>query len=247
MMLKRTLSLLVPLVSLLFPALSIEGKGITYFSPKGDDKTMRERMVETQIKARGVKDPRVLSAMAKVERHIFVPKELQSSAYADQPLPIGEGQTISQPYIVAFMTELLDLKGTEKVLEIGTGSGYQAAILAELAREVYTIEIIESLGVSAQKRLQALGYRNIRVKVGDGYAGWPEVAPFDAIIVTCAPDHIPRPLMEQLKEGGRMVVPVGGYSQALRKIVKQPGKVESTDVLPVIFVPMSGEGVKKKK
>ena len=247
MMLKRTLSLLVPLVSLLFPALSIEGKEITHFSPKGDDKTLRERMVQTQIKARGVKDPRVLSAMAKVERHVFVPKELQSSAYADYPLPIGEGQTISQPYIVAFMTELLDLKGTEKVLEIGTGSGYQAAILAELAQEVYTIEIIESLGVSAQKLLQALGYRNIRVKVGDGYAGWPEVAPFDAIIVTCAPDHIPQPLVEQLREGGRMVVPVGGYSQALRKIVKKTGKVESTDVLPVIFVPMTGEGVRKGK
>jgi protein-L-isoaspartate(D-aspartate) O-methyltransferase len=145
------------------------------------------------------------------------------------------------------MTELLDLKGTEKVLEIGTGSGYQAAILAELAREVYTIEIVETLGLSAEKRLQALGYRNIRVKVGDGYLGWPEAAPFDAIIVTCAPDHIPRPLTEQLKEGGSMVVPVGGYSQALRKIVKRAGKVESTDVLPVIFVPMTGEGVKKGK
>jgi protein-L-isoaspartate(D-aspartate) O-methyltransferase len=204
-------------------------------------------MVETQIKARGIKDPRVLSAMLKVERHLFVPRGSQSSAYSDHPLPIGEGQTISQPYIVAFMTELLDLKGTEKVLEIGTGSGYQAAILAELAREVYTIEIVETLGLSAEKRLQALGYRNIRVKVGDGYLGWPEAAPFDAIIVTCAPDHIPRPLTEQLKEGGSMVVPVGGYSQALRKIVKRAGKVESTDVLPVIFVPMTGEGVKKGK
>ncbi|OGP92960.1 MAG: protein-L-isoaspartate O-methyltransferase [Deltaproteobacteria bacterium RBG_16_48_10] len=215
-------------------------------SPKGDFKAMREQMVETQIKARGVKDPRVLSAMLKVERHRFVPIEYQSSAYADQPLPIGEGQTISQPYIVAFMTELLELKGMEKVLEIGTGSGYQAAILAELAKEVYTIEIVEPLGISAQKLLQGLGYRNIRVKVGDGYLGWPEVSPFDAIIITCAPDHIPHPLTEQLKEGGRMVVPVGSYSQALKKIVKRSGKIESTDVLPVLFVPMTGEGVKKK-
>ena len=134
----------------------------------------------------------------------------------------------------------------EKVLEIGTGSGYQAAILAELAKEVYTIEIVEPLGISAQKLLQGLGYRNIRVKVGDGYLGWPEVSPFDAIIITCAPDHIPHPLTEQLKEGGRMVVPVGSYSQALKKIVKRSGKIESTDVLPVLFVPMTGEGVKKK-
>ena len=240
-MLKRTLSLLVPLVSLLFPALSIEGKGITHFSPKGDYKVMREWMVETQIKARGVKDPRVLSAMLKVERHFFVPKELQSSAYADQPLPIGEGQTISQPYIVAFMTELLDLKGTERVLEIGTGSGYQAAILAELAREVYTIEIVEPLGISAQQRLQSLGYRNIRVKVGDGYMGWPEVAPFDAIIVTCAPEQVPQPLVEQLKDGGRMIIPIGpGWDQNLVLLRKQGEKLEQHAVLPVRFVPMTG-------
>jgi len=246
-MLLKPFSLLVSLVLLLVTVLPGEGKETVNPGSKGSFKTMRERMVETQIKARGIKDPRVLSAMLKVERHLFVPRRSQSSAYSDHPLPIGEGQTISQPYIVAFMTELLDLKGTEKVLEIGTGSGYQAAILAELAREVYTIEIVETLGLSAEKLLQALGYRNIRVKVGDGYLGWPEVAPFDAIIVTCAPDHIPRPLMEQLKEGGAMVVPVGGYSQALRKIVKRAGKVESTDVLPVIFVPMTGEGVKKGK
>lgn len=212
-----------------------------------DFKTLREKMVETQIKARGVKDPRVLSALLKVERHLFVPKEFHSSAYSDQPLPIGEGQTISQPYIVALMTELLELKGDEKVLEIGTGSGYQAAILAELAKEVYSIEIVESLATSAKKLLQELGYQNIQVKVGDGYLGWPEVAPFDAIIVTCAPDHIPKPLIEQLKEGGRMVVPVGTYSQELKKIVKRSGKIETTDILPVLFVPMTGEGVKQKK
>ena len=208
---------------------------------------MREKMVETQIKARGVKNPRVLSALLKVERHRFVPEENLNSAYSDQPLPIGEGQTISQPYIVALMTELLDLKGDEKVLEIGTGSGYQAAILAELSKEVYTIEIIESLASMSKKRLLELGYQNIQVKAGDGYLGWPEFAPFDAIIVTAAPDHIPKPLIEQLKEGGRMVVPVGTHTQELKKIVKRSGKIETTDVIPVLFVPMTGEGVKHKK
>ncbi|HJX60819.1 MAG TPA: protein-L-isoaspartate(D-aspartate) O-methyltransferase [Thermodesulfobacteriota bacterium] len=204
-------------------------------------------MVETQIKARGVKGPRVLAAMLKVERHLFVSKDLHPTAYSDQPLPIGEGQTISQPYIVALMTELLDLKGDEKVLEVGTGSGYQAAILAELAKEVYTIEIIEKLATSAKKLLLDLGYKNIKVKAGDGYLGWPEAAPFDAIIVTCAPDHIPKPLMDQLREGGRMVIPVGEFTQELRKIVKRGGKLETTNVIPVIFVPMTGDGVKEKK
>ena len=169
------------------------------------------------------------------------------SAYSDQPLPIGEGQTISQPYIVALMTELLELKGNEKVLEIGTGSGYQAAVLAELAKEVYTIEIIDPLTSTARNRLLELGYQNIKVKVGDGYLGWPEAAPFDAIIITCAPDHVPEPLVEQLKEGGRMVLPVGAYAQELKKIVKRSGKIETTDIIPVVFVPMTGDGVKKKK
>ena len=150
--------------------------------------------------------------MLKVERHRFVPEPLQDQAYGDHPLPIGEGQTISQPYIVALMTELLDLKGGEMVLEIGTGSGYQAAVLAELAKKVYTIEIIETLARSAKERLQQLGYGNIEVKAGDGYRGWPEAAPFDAIIVTAAPDHIPQPLIDQLKEGGRMVLPVWNLS-----------------------------------
>jgi len=212
-----------------------------------DFTTMRERMVETQIKGRGVKDQRVLSAMLKVERHRFVPQPYQTQAYADQPLPIGEGQTISQPYIVALMTELLELTGEEKVLEIGTGSGYQAAVLAELSREVYTIEILDPLAASAGNLLSELGYRNIQVKAGDGYLGWPEKAPFDAIIVTCAPDHIPKPLIEQLNEGGRMVVPVGAHSQELKKIVKRSGKIVTTDVIPVLFVPMTGEGAKQKK
>ncbi len=223
------------------------GERVSESSPRGDFKAMREKMVETQIKARGVKNPRVLSALRKVERHRFVPGEYLNSAYSDQPLPIGEGQTISQPYIVALMTELLELKGDEKVLEIGTGSGYQAAILGELAKEVYTIEIVASLATMAKNRLLELGYQNIKVKAGDGYLGWPEAAPFDAIIVTAAPDHIPKPLIEQLKEGGRMVVPVGTYAQELKKIIKRSGKIETTDVIPVVFVPMTGEGVKQKK
>jgi len=223
------------------------GTRVSESNPKGDFKVMREKMVENQIKARGVKDPRVLSALLKVERHRFVPEEYLNSAYSDQPLPIGEGQTISQPYIVALMTELLELKGDEKVLEVGTGSGYQAAILAELAKEVYTIEIVESLASTAKNRLLELGYQNIRVKSGDGYIGWPEAAPFDAIIVTAAPDHIPKPLLDQLKEGGRMVVPVGSYAQELKKIVKQSGKIETAGIIPVVFVPMTGEGVKPKE
>jgi len=242
----KLISILLIFIFLPFVAQCTEGKRAPDVSPKGDDKTMREAMVETQIKARGVKDPRVLSAMLKVERHLFVPKNLHSTAYSDQPLPIGEGQTISQPYIVALMTELMDLKGEEKVLEVGTGSGYQAAILAELAKEVYTIEIIEKLATSAERLLLDLGYKNIKVKAGDGYLGWPEAAPFDAIIVTCAPDHIPKPLIAQLKEGGRMVIPVGESTQELKRIVKRSGKLQTTDVIPVLFVPMTGEGVKKK-
>ncbi len=210
-----------------------------------DWERLRREMVEKQIIARGVKDPRVIQAMLKVERHLFVPPAYRHLAYTDQPLPIGEGQTISQPYIVALMTELLELKGDEKVLEIGTGSGYQAAILAELAQEVYTIEIIPKLAVSARKRLEKLGYKNIKVKCGDGYMGWEEYAPFDAIIVTCAPDHIPKPLLEQLKEGGRMVIPVGEYYQELILVRKKEGKIIKRSIIPVRFVPMTGEGVKR--
>jgi protein-L-isoaspartate(D-aspartate) O-methyltransferase len=223
-----------------------DGKRVSDSNPKGDFKAMREKMVESQIKARGVKDPRVLSALLKVERHRFVPEKYLDAAYSDQPLSIGEGQTISQPYIVALMTELLELKGNERVLEIGTGSGYQAAILAELAKEVYTIEIIEPLASRAREKLSELGYQNVKVKAGDGYLGWPEAAPFDAIIVTAAPDHIPKPLIELLKEGGRMVVPVGTYTQELKKIVKRSGKMETINVIPVLFVPMTGEGVRQK-
>jgi len=209
----------------------------------------RKVMVHEQIQERGVEDRRVLEAMEKVPRHEFVPEEYRRFAYEDSPLPIGEGQTISQPYIVALMTECLGLKGEEKVLEVGTGSGYQAAILSELVKEVYTIEILEPLAKRAEELLQKLGYRNVKVKCGDGYLGWEEYAPFDGIIVTCAPDHIPEPLIEQLAEGGRMVIPVGEipFSQVLKLIRKKEGKLTVQNVVPVRFVPMIGEEVEKRK
>lgn len=200
---------------------------------------LRERMVRTQIENRGIKAPAVLEAMRKVERHQFVPESYASRAYGDHPLPIGEGQTISQPYIVALMTEVLNLKESDKVLEIGTGSGYQAAILGELCDSIYTIEIVEVLGKRAANLLNTLGYENIEVKVGDGYKGWPEHAPFDAIIVTCSPTQIPQPLQDQLAEGGRMVIPVGKRdAQKLVLLTKQEGKLQQQHIIPVRFVPM---------
>ena len=211
-----------------------------------DFKKLRNLMVTTQIEARGVKNKKVLEAMRKVERHKFVSKEYMSAAYEDHPLPIGEGQTISQPYIVALMTEVLDPDGTKKVLEIGTGSGYQAAVLAELFQSVYTIEIIEVLGKRAEKTLSDLGYKNVKVKTGDGYKGWKEHGPYDAIIVTCAPSHIPQPLKDQLAEGGRMVIPVGErYHQKLILLVKEKGMIKQKEIIPVVFVPMFGENGKK--
>ncbi|MDY6843181.1 MAG: protein-L-isoaspartate(D-aspartate) O-methyltransferase [Thermodesulfobacteriota bacterium] len=213
--------------------------------PQVDFKHFRTVMVQSQIQTRGIKDQRVLDAMREVERHKFVPSHLRNLAYTDGPLPIGENQTISQPYIVALMTENLQLKGSEKVLEIGTGSGYQTAILAELAQEVYTIEIIEQLAKSAKSLLRKLGYTTVKVKIGDGYLGWKEYAPYDAIIVTCAPPFIPQPLIEQLAEDGRMVIPVGSHYQLLKKIIKKDGKIKSTDLIPVRFVPMTGNHMKK--
>ena len=205
----------------------------------------REWMVKTQIESRGVKDPLVLKAMRQVPRHLFVPKTYQEEAYADEPLPIGEGQTISQPYIVALMTELLGLKGEEKVLEIGTGSGYQAAILAEIAKEVYSIEIICLLAEKAESTLKELEYKNITVKCGDGYQGWKEHSLFDGIIVTAAPDHIPQPLVDQLKIGGRLVIPVGELFQELILVTKTEKGIKKENVIPVRFVPMTGEAEKK--
>ncbi len=208
---------------------------------------IRKRMVEEQIANRGVKDSLVLKAMLHVPRHQFVPEELQSYAYADEPLSIGYDQTISQPYIVAYMTEALRLKGNEKVLEIGTGSGYQAAVLAEIVREVHTIEIIEALALQAEAVLKKEGYRNIHCRFGDGYGGWPEAAPFDAIMLTAAPTTVPQPLLDQLKEGGRMILPIGGWSQELILLIKQDGHLLKKSLLPVRFVPMTGEIEKKSQ
>ncbi len=201
----------------------------------------RERMVETQIKARGIKDERVLKAMLKVPRHLFVDEALRDQAYGDFPLPIGEGQTISQPYIVALMTEALELKGSERILEVGTGSGYQTAILAELALWVYTIERFPTLLERAKKVLTELGYKNISFKLDDGTLGWKEVSPFDAIIVTAASPDIPQPLVEQLAEGGRIVIPVGDeFSQTLIKGVKRGGKLHTKALEAVRFVKLVG-------
>ncbi len=204
----------------------------------------RARMVKEQIEGRGVTNAVVLAAMRKVPRHEFVPEAVRAESYADVPLPIGFGQTISQPYIVAVMTELLRLQPTDKVLEIGTGSGYQAAVLAEIAAEVYTIEIVPPLGKSAAARLKNLGYEKVHVKVGDGFLGWPERGPFDAIIVTCAADPIPPPLIDQLKPGGRLVIPEGRPldRQWLVLVEKnQDGTISRRRVLPVLFVPLTRE------
>ena len=198
-------------------------------------------MVRTQIMARGVKDPRVLEAMRQVERHRFVPRSVRHRAYADAPLPIGHRQTISQPYIVAYMTEALALKATDKVLEVGTGSGYQTAVLAKVAARVYSIEIVRPLGLVAKKLLGQMGYKNVRVRIGDGYRGWPKAAPFDAIMITAAPPRIPAPLLAQLKVGGRLVVPVGTTSQQLIRITRTATGYHRQTLLAVRFVPMTGE------
>ncbi len=202
----------------------------------------RREMVERQLRARGIANPKVLAAMGRVPRHEFVPVPLRGSAYGDFPLPIGHGQTISQPYIVAFMTEVLRPAATDRVLEIGTGSGYQAAVLAELVAKVYTIEIVAPLGERAREDLARLRYENVHVRIGDGYEGWPAQAPFDAIIVTCSPEHVPAPLVQQLRDGGRMIIPVGDArsGQHLYLLEKRGNRVEKRAVLPVRFVPMTG-------
>ena len=205
----------------------------------------RKAMVKTQIETRGVKNKLVLDAMRAVPRHRFVPAGMVQRAYSDGPLPIGEGQTISQPYIVALMTELLGLKGGEKILEIGTGSGYQAAVLAEIVEHVYTIEIICSLAETAEKRLKKMEYDNITVRCGDGYQGWDEHAPFDGVIVTAAPDHIPQPLVDQLKVGAKLVIPVGDVFQELMVITKTETGIQKMNAIPVRFVPMTGEAERR--
>jgi len=206
----------------------------------------RLEMVEFHLEERDISDPRVLDVMGRMPRHLFVDPSLWDQAYADHPLPIGEGQTISQPYVVALMTECLHLDGSERVLEIGTGSGYQAAILAELCKDVYTIEIRERLTDDARERLEDLGYRNVHVKWADGYFGWEEHAPFNAIIITCAVNHVPPVLIEQLEDGGRLILPLGStsYYQTLTLIEKDGENLVVTHVLPVRFVPMVGEAIK---
>jgi protein-L-isoaspartate(D-aspartate) O-methyltransferase len=210
----------------------------------GDEAAMEKRlatMVERDIAGRGVSDPATLAAMRKVPRWEFVPPALRNRAFEDNPLPIGEGQTISQPYIVAAMTEALRLQPGDKVLEIGTGSGYQTAVLAEIAAQVFSIEIVPELGERAAATLARLGYTNVHTRIGDGFAGWPEEAPFDAIVVTCAPERVPQPLLEQLGEGGRLVIPLAGrYPQMLTRYTKRGDEFEAEELQPVMFVPMTG-------
>jgi len=207
-----------------------------------DYETLRKRMVQEQLMPRGIKDSRVLNAFYKIERHKFIPENLRSTAYADFPLPIGEDQTISQPYIVALMTECLNVTGEDKVLEIGTGSGYQTAILAELAKEVYSIERFETLAKRSEILLKELGYTNIKIKVSDGTLGWEEAAPFDKIMITAASPKIPLPLIEQLKENGKLILPLGeSCSQVLTLVEKKEGKLESINVCGCVFVPLVGK------
>jgi protein-L-isoaspartate(D-aspartate) O-methyltransferase len=201
----------------------------------------RERMVAEQVEARGVRDASTLAALRSVPRHLFVPPSELDAAYADHPLPIGHGQTISQPYIVGFMTEALGLHGGEAVLEVGTGSGYQAAVLAQIAAKVYSVEIVEPLAAEARERLARLGYSNVEVRAGDGYLGWPEAAPFQGIIVTAAAPRVPEPLKDQLAEGGRLVIPLGDEFQELVVVTRRGDAFEERRVLPVRFVPMTGK------
>lgn len=209
-----------------------------------DFKKLREEMVSRQIERRGVEDAATLASMRKVERHLFVPPNAVSNAYEDRPLPIGYGQTISQPYIVAYMTEIIKPKPDFRVLEIGTGSGYQAAVLSEIVKEVYTIEIVDALSVQASSRLKKLGYKNIEVKTGDGYYGWKEKGPFDAIVVTAAAEHIPPSLKEQLKDGGKMIIPIGSQFmvQQLMLVEKNGNKFKTSNLMPVRFVPFKRSG-----
>jgi len=237
------------LTAVWLPALTLVAAAASRLAVAADDAfaLARQRMVAEQLTspARGITNARVLTAMGKVPRHEFVPDHLRSQSYQDWPLPIGHGQTISQPYIVAFMTERLDPRPEDSVLEIGTGSGYQAAVLAELVAQVHTIEIVEDLARRATADLRRLGYTNVQVRAGDGHQGWPEAAPFDAVIVTCAPEKVPQPLIDQLKDGGRMIIPVGpSWDQELVLLRKHGDKLERRAVLPVRFVPMTGQSQK---
>lgn len=219
-----------------------EGAGMVLQDGPTDYDRARERMVQGQIEARGISAPQVLAAMRRVPRHLFVPVHMRDSAHRDAPLPIGEGQTISQPYIVALMTEMLELTGEERVLEIGTGSGYQAAILSLLARQVYTVERLPGLARDAEEVLRQLGYTNVHVRVGDGTLGWPEHAPYDAIIATAAPPKIPSPLLDQLADGGRLVAPIGPrWTQTLVRVRREGKKLRKQHLTAVAFVPLVGK------
>lgn len=229
---------MIPMLKTMILLLIVAG----FFVLQEDEyKEARYEMVEEQIERRGIKDEAVLAAFRNVERHKFVPGNYKDDAYSDSPLPIGYGQTISQPFIVAYMTEIIEPGKNDKVLEIGTGSGYQAAVLAEIVNEVYTIEIISDLGKSAKQRLSNLGYENVSVKIADGYYGWEEHAPFDAIVVTAAAEYIPPPLIEQLKNGGKMIIPVGSpfLTQQLMLVEKENGETKSKSLMPVRFVPFT--------
>lgn len=237
---------MMPRLSLMFLAASLAFAAATPTAGEEDFAKARRVMVEGQIRARGVNHPQVLRVMEEVPRHWFVPPHLHSSAYRDQPLPIGEGQTISQPYIVALMTELIAPQSSDRVLEIGTGSGYQAAILSRLVSEVYTIEIKPKLYQRAKDALAARGFTNVNCREGDGYFGWPEAAPFDSVMITAAVDHIPPPLLAQLKDGGRLVLPLGspfGY-QNLVLVTKRGAEVTLRNVTGVLFVPLTGHALK---
>jgi len=236
-------------IRILYSSLFIVVICLSAFSAHSQDiyEQKRKSMLEHDIKGRGIKDKKVLEVMGKIPRHLFVDDSLKDKAYEDYPLPIGEGQTISQPYVVSLMTEYLKLKPTDRVLEIGTGSGYQAAVLAEIVKEVYSLEIRKGLADKADKRLKDLGHRNVRVKYGDGYFGWEEYAPFDAIIITASANHIPPPLIKQLKENGRLIIPLGStvYYQTLTLATKKKGELILDQLTPVTFVPMIGQAQKK--
>ena len=237
----RPNSKLAALAALVAMAAACHGAVAERQTPASNGNAARMQMVDEQIAARDIKNPRVLEAMRRVPRHEFVPAALRGSAYADSPLPIGHDQTISQPFIVAYMTEAIELDGTQRVLEIGTGSGYQAAVLGELAKEVYTIEIVAPLAERVRQTLAQLGYKNVHVRTGNGYLGWPEQAPFDRVMVTAAPDDVPPALVEQLRVGGLMAIPVGVGVQELRILRRTPAGLETLRTLPVRFVPMTGK------
>jgi protein-L-isoaspartate(D-aspartate) O-methyltransferase len=241
MLVRRSLALCALIAIVLLPASAL---------PAEEDEfaRARQRMVDEDIRSRGIRDPAVLGALSRIPRHLYVPRDLQSRAYGDHPLPIGEGQTISQPYVVALMTEALKLKPGDRVLEIGTGSGYQAAVLAEIVKEVYTIEIRSALADRASRTLKDLGYRNVKVRFADGYNGWEEHAPFDAIIITASANHIPPPLIKQLKEGGRLILPLGRtvYYQVLTLVTKKKDGLDVVQMSDVAFVPMVGEAQKER-